>query len=860
MIITARELARITGGSLTGDDSLGVTGIMTDSRVPGAGPEMLFIALRGPNHDGHKYIEPLYGRGVRLFLVDTVPASHPEMTGAGFVRVENTLEALHCLAKWRRDSFSGKVIAVTGSAGKTIVKEWLAGTMSTVRSVIRSPKSYNSQVGVALSLMNLDERYEVAIIEAGISRPGEMERLARIIRPDTVIITNIGDAHGENFTGREEIAAEKLKLVAGARLVICNADDEIIRKEMTSAHHEIPLFTWSLSGSAATLSGSSSTPTGSISPLSGSAATPPGSSFTPAGSTSLRSGSAATLSVEADETSGNGRILRCTLADRSFEAVIPFADQASAENAVSVIACCVAENMPSEVITKGMAELPAVAMRMEVKRGRNGCTLIEDYYNSDPASLGMALDFLRTHARGKTTLILSDFRQIGGDEQLLYEGVARAVRGAGIDRFIGIGEALTRQRAGFLPGSLFFSSTQECSEAIRDLQFRDETILIKGARVFGLERISGLLVRQLHQTRLEINMNAVVHNLNEFRHLLKPGTGVIAMVKAFAYGSGSAEIASLLEYNGVKCFAVAYADEGVALREAGITSPVIVMNPDESVMELIIHHNLEPEIYSFESYTAFASAARRYGLLHYPVHIKLDTGMHRLGFGIKDIDELTGRLAGQQHLKVVSLFSHLAASEDPDHDAFTRRQARLLTETAVRMKAALGYGFSLHLLNSSGISRFPEYQFDMIRLGIGLYGIGRYEGLMLRHTGRFVTAVSQVRSVPAGEPVSYGCRGAAEHDREIAVIPVGYADGLRRELGYGRGSLFIRGRRVPITGSICMDMCMADVTGLDVRAGDETEVFGANISIEEIASLCNTIPYEILTSIPPRVKRIYVNE
>ena len=818
MIIEARELERITGGSLTGADSLKVTGIMTDSRVPGAGPDALFIALRGPNHDGHRFIEPLYARGVRLFLVDTLPPGHREMAGAGFVTVGDTLEALHCLAKWRRESYRGKIIAVTGSAGKTIVKEWLAGTLSLTKSVIRSPKSYNSQVGVALSLLNLDDQYEIAVIEAGISRPGEMERLARIIKPDTVIITNIGDAHGENFAGRKATAAEKLKLTAGAGLVICCADDDTVRKEMAVSHPGIPLYTWSLSGKNAS------------------------------------------LAVETTETGDNGRILRCMTAAGSFEAVIPFADQASAENAVSVIACCLTEHLPADIIARGMAELPAVAMRMEVKRGRNGCTLIEDYYNSDPASLGMALDFLRTHARGKTTLILSDFRQIGGDEKLLYEGVARAVRSAGIDRFIGIGEALKRQADTFPPGSVFFSSTQECSEAIMGIPFRDETILIKGARVFGLERISGLLVRQLHQTRLEINMNAVVHNLNEFRHLLKPGTGVIAMVKAFAYGSGSAEIASLLEYNGVRCFAVAYADEGVALREAGITSPVIVMNPDESVAELMIHNNLEPEIYSIGSFASFASAARRFGLLHYPVHIKLDTGMHRLGFGTGDIDELISRLTGQQHLKVVSLFSHLAASEDPAHDAFTRRQAGLLSETAVRMKAALGYGFSLHLLNSSGIARFPEYQFDMIRLGIGLYGIGSYEGVTLRQTGRFVTAVSQVRIVPAGEPVSYGCRGVSGHDREIAVIPVGYADGLRSDLGHGKGNLYIKGKRVPTVGSICMDMCMIDVTGLDVQSGDEAEVFGANISIDEIASQCNTIAYEILTSIPPRVKRIYVNE
>ncbi|MRR19635.1 bifunctional UDP-N-acetylmuramoyl-tripeptide:D-alanyl-D-alanine ligase/alanine racemase [bacterium] len=816
--ISAPELARITGGTLSGESSLTVSGITTDSRSSGAGPDILFIALRGPNHDGHRFIESLYGRGVRLFLVETVPQNSAELPGAGFVMADDTLEALHRLAKWRRESFSGRVIAVTGSAGKTIVKEWLAYVLSTTASVIRSPKSYNSQVGVPLSLMNIDERFEKAVIEAGISKPGEMARLARIIRPDTVIITNIGDAHGENFSGRKAIAEEKLKLAAEAGLVVCSADDETIINEMAARHPAVPLFTWSLSGSPAC------------------------------------------LNVRASDMSNEGKLLQCTAGTMTFEAVLPFADRASTENAVSVIACCLAEGLSGEIIVNALATVPAVAMRMEMKRGINGCTLIEDYYNSDPASLGMALEFLRNHSKGKTTLVLSDFRQIGGDEKKLYEGVAAAVKSARIDRFIGIGEALTRQKSGFDAGSTFFISTAAFTDSFRSYTFRNETILIKGARIFGFEKISSLLVRQLHQTRLEINMDAVVHNLNEFRHLLRPGTGIMAMVKAFAYGAGSAEIASLLEYNQVSYFAVAYADEGVALREAGITTPIMVMNPDEGVMELIIRHNLEPEIFSMESFDSFAAIAKRHGLLNYPVHLKLDTGMHRLGFSTHDINPLADLLAGQQHLRVVSLFSHLSASDDPQYDDFSHRQASMLISAAEKLRETLGYGFRIHLLNSSGISRFPEYQFDMVRMGIGLYGIGRYAGLTLKQTGRFVTAVSQVRRVPAGEPVSYGCHGASDHDREIAVIPVGYADGLRRELSEGRGSLFIRNRRVPVTGSICMDMCMADVTGMNVRAGDEVEVFGNNITIEEIASLCNTIPYEILTSIPPRVKRIYVNE
>jgi alanine racemase len=816
--ISASELANITGGTVYGDVSLTVIGIMTDSRSSGAGNDVLFIALHGPNHDGHRFIEPLYGRGVRLFLVDNMPDKSMNMVGASFVIVDDTLEALHRLARWRRESFHGKVIAVTGSTGKTIVKEWLAGIISTTKSVIRSPRSYNSQVGVALSLLNIDDGFEVAVIEAGISKPGEMERLARIIRPDTVIITNIGDAHSENFRDREAIAEEKLRLAEGAGMIICNGDDEIIMKEISQRYSSVPLYTWSLSGSNAS------------------------------------------LRAEVRQVKGTRQKVRC-LADRiEFEALIPFADRASAENAVTVIACCLAEELSAGVIADALPLLPAVAMRMEVKKGINGCTLIEDYYNSDPASLGMALDFLRNHARGMTSLILSDFRQIGGDERKLYEGVSAAVRNAAIDRFIGIGEALARQRDLFPAGSLFFVSTAEFADTFRSYSFRDETILIKGARVFGFERISSLLVRQLHQTRLEINMNAVVYNLNEFRHLLNPGTGIMAMVKAFAYGSGSAEIASLLEYNNVSYFAVAYADEGVALREAGITTPVMVMNPDESVMELIIRHNLEPEIYSKESYDAFMAVAVRYGLFQYPVHLKMDTGMHRLGFSKDDIDMLSRLLPGQQHLKVISLFSHLSSSDDPVHDDFSHHQASLLVSAAGRLKEVLGYGFKLHLLNSSGISRFPQYQFDMARIGIGLYGIGSYSGVTLKHTGRFITSVSQVRVVPAGEPVSYGCRGASDHDREIAVIPVGYADGLRRELGEGRGSLIIKGRRVPITGSICMDMCMADVSGMNISPGDEVEVFGNIMTIEEIAALCNTIPYEILTSIPPRVKRIYINE
>lgn len=817
MRLTAYDLAEISGGTLFGDPALSFNSVITDSRISGAGAESLFIALRGPNHDGHRFTGTLYSRGVRLFLTEYIPEDS-NLLGAVFVTVNDTLVALQKLAEWNRRRFTGPVIAVTGSAGKTIVKEWLAVALGNRFSVIRSPRSYNSQVGVALSLLYLDNSYHAAVIEAGISRPGEMEKLARMIKPDVVIVTNIGDAHGENFRGREEIAAEKLKLAVGADRIIYCADDNLPAEVILAGYGTKDLFSWSAKGKEAN------------------------------------------LRITSGPAENGGQILECNSGDISFTTFLPFSDRASLENASSVIACCLALEMPATDISAVIPHLPAVAMRMEIKMGINGCTLIEDYYNSDPGSLNMALDFLRGRSRGKTTVILSDFRQIGGDERGLYENVARALDIARIDRFIGIGKSLLNCRDCFHEGSVFYESTQSFVDTFKSFSFSDETILLKGARDFGFERISSLLVRQLHQTRLEINMNAVVHNLNEFRRLLNPGTRIMAMVKAFAYGSGSAEIASLLEYHQIGYFAVAYADEGVALREAGITTPVMVMNPDDSAVETIIRNNLEPEIYCMESLEGFRQAAGRHGLLHYPVHIKVDTGMHRLGFAMDEISQLGEILSQDQRLKVVSLFSHLAASENSKHDSFTRLQADRLKQASVTLSRSLGYSFMLHLLNSSGISRFPEFQFDMVRIGIGLYGIGEYNGLKLRPTGRFVTSVSQVRIVPAGDPVSYGCKGSSDHQREVAVIPVGYADGLRREMGDGKGSLFIRGHKAPFIGSICMDMCMADVTDMGVKRGDEAEIFGSEISLDEVAQLCNTIPYEILTSLPTRVKRIYLNE
>ncbi len=812
------QIATVTGGMLKGDSTAEIDSLVTDSRASGIGAGSLFIALRGANHDGHRFIRQMYKKGVRLFLVEDEPDDIPDFHDAAFIIVPDTLTALQNISSFRRSAFHGQMIAVTGSAGKTIVKEWLADILGSVKRVVRSPKSFNSQTGVPLSIWNVDDSYDFAVIEAGISRPGEMQKLAGIIRPDVVVITNIGEAHDENFADKRMKTYEKLTLADDARLAVFCLDHDIVRSEIERDHCNIQTFSWSLTNNAAD------------------------------------------LFAEACVRNDSSTVVSFLYQGQLYKSLIPFADKASLENCISATAAAISCGMDPELVMKALETLPAVAMRMEVKAGINHSVLIEDYYNSDPGSLNMAIDFLQSHSHGNTTLILSDFRQIGGDEKVLYSSVATRIQAAGIDRFIGVGEALMRQRALFNEGSCFYSSTEEFISSFRSTTFGNETILLKGARVFGFERIGMLLEQQLHQTRFEINLGSVVHNLNEFRKKLSPGTGIMAMVKAFAYGAGSAEIASLLEYHGVNYFAVAYADEGVALRDSGITTPIMVMNPDSSVMDMMIRYNLEPEIYSVESYNAFVRAAIHNGAVRYPVHIKIDTGMHRLGFSSEDLIGLKEKLTGEEHIRVAYIFSHLAGSEDAALDSFTHEQVKRLKYAASVLREALGYDFGLHILNSSGIARFPQYQFDMVRPGIGLYGIGKYPDLNMIHTGRFITMVSQVKTIQAGEPVGYGCMDVSYNEREIAIIPVGYADGMRRLLGNGRGAFYISGHRTAIIGNICMDMCMTDVTGLRVKPGDEVEIFGENISIEEMAEWCGTIPYEILTSIPPRVKRVYFNE
>jgi Alr-MurF fusion protein len=818
--ISSSDIAEIINGTLSGPPDLMVTDIVTDSRQLSYTEGLAFVAISGKNHDGHHFIAKLCQSGIKIFIVERLPDFHEKYPGAAFIKTRNTVEALQKLAAYRREAFKSPVIGITGSAGKTIVKEWLADILGQTTSVIRSPKSYNSQIGVPLSVWKLDEKYKLGIFEAGISMPGEMEKLQRIINPDIGVITNIGDAHSENFPDNETKAAEKLRLFTNTPLIIYCSDQKLVHRLITGDERlkSEKLIDWSSENRNAK------------------------------------------IFVRKSSLAGGRTGIQMSFNGTTHDFTIPFTDRASVENAITVASVCLTLGTDPDLLRRGLSSLTSVEMRMEMKSGINNCQLIEDYYNSDPGSLGMAIEYLKSQNSRKATLILSDFIQSGRDEKELYGEVAWLVSKTGIEKFIGIGKALVRNSSLFDISAQFFYSTDDFVRSFNGGDFRNEIVLLKGARIYEFEKIGKLLEQQIHQTVLEINLDAISHNLNEFRRHLNPGTKIMAMVKAFAYGAGPAEIAALLEYHRVSYLAVAYADEGIELRNAGVTMPVMVMNPDPAAAEAMIRYNLEPEIYSFASFEKIAGVASKQGLVKYPVHIKIDSGMHRLGFMPEEVGALTRLIRNHESIKIISVFSHLAASDDPDLDYFSHRQVEVFLDAVKQIREAAGYPFMRHILNSSGIARMPQYQFEMVRPGIGMYGIGRFEGMTMKTAGRFKTRISQIKKIKGGEPVGYGCSDVSDNDRIIAILPVGYADGLNRRLGNRNGSLFIKGTRVPVIGNVCMDMCMADITGLNANTGDEAEIFGDNITIDEIALKCQTIPYEILTSIPGRVKRVFFRE
>lgn len=799
--------------------------ILIDSRKLISPDACLFFALTSKRNDGHKYIEELYGKGLRNFIVSKVPAG--DFPGASIIRVDNTLKALQDLAKAHRSRFNIPVIGITGSNGKTIIKEWLFQLIAKDRKVVRSPKSYNSQIGVPLSVWQLDTRHELAIFEAGVSEPDEMDKLQPMIRPNIGIFTNIGEAHSENFISMNQKVGEKLKLFTKVDTLVYSLDhpeiqEVIIRSEVLKT---IGSFTWSRKQNA-----------------------------------DLR-----ITGAHADEDEKTTLITGVHKGEE-IKITIPFTDSASIENAIHCWAVMLHMGYEPGKFEGRFRKLTPIAMRLELKAGINQCLVINDSYNSDINSLTIAIDFLIQNANNKKkTVILSDILQSGKSEEELYSMISEILESKGIDRLIGIGPALGRQKELFSIHKEFYPTTDEFLRRFSFTAFSNEVILLKGARMFEFEQIGRALQQKTHETLLEINLNALIHNLNFFRSKLEPSTKVMAMVKAFSYGSGSFEIANALQFHRVDYLAVAYTDEGVELRKAGIQLPILVMNPDEQSFDAIITHNLEPEIYSFRILDVLEKAIRKNILPRnkpVKIHLKLDTGMHRLGFVPEDVDELMRRIIENRLIYTQSIFTHLAASEDPAEDEFTRKQIGQFTEMSSKISEALDHPVLLHVLNSAGIMRHPGAQFDMVRLGIGLYGIAStpFEAGQLQHVGTLRSIISQIKRIKQGETIGYSRNHKAVNDMTIGIVPVGYADGLRRSLGNGRGSLMVANKKVPVIGNVCMDMCMIDLTGIQVEEGDAVIVFGKDHPVESMARALDTIPYEILTSIPPRVKRVYFQE
>lgn len=820
MEYTLHEIKSITNATfIRGNSDAVIRFLSIDSRA-GINEEYLFIAIKGERNNGHNYINDAYSNGCRNFLiaekVDT--DSFPD---ANFLMVENTTNALQELAIAHRKKFDIPVIGITGSNGKTIVKEWSSYLLGDSFVVCKNPKSYNSQVGVPLSVWQLNEKHTLGIFEAGISQPGEMEKLREIIQPDIAMLTNIGQAHDENFTGNEQKISEKAQLFRTSKsIVYCNDHpiaDNIIKNTVSAS---VKRFTWSRRNNS-------------------------------------------TLLITKTSAEGNGTRIEGLAEGKRQHIFIPFKDAASIENAISCWILLISLNKNDEAHRNKFAFLQSVEMRLELKQGINNCTIINDSYNSDLSSLSIALDYLnQQHRNAKKTLILSDILQSGRQTEQLYKEVAHLLQNKGIQRIIGIGPEIFSQAASFGGEKIFFKSTVDFIRDFRNIDFYNEAILLKGARPFGFEKINSLLQNKSHDTQLVINLNNLIHNVNYYRSLLKPETKMMAMVKAQSYGSGSFEIASLLQYHRINYLAVAYADEGVELRKAGITLPIMVMSPEKESFDSMLVYQLEPEIYSFEVLHAFAAAAKTFTDKETRIHLKIDTGMHRLGFLPDETEALLKELKNYPFLKIASVFSHLSASDNAQYDNFTYEQIDLFTKTCAKLSEHIPYPFLKHICNSGGISRFPEAHFDMVRLGIGMYGIGvnSIEQKKLVPVCTLKTVVSQVKKIPANETVSYNRSGKLTRDSLIAVIPIGYADGFNRKLSNGNGKVWINGKPAPVVGSVCMDMCMVDVTGMQVKAGDEVIVFDDTEKINEMARTIGTISYEVLTSISTRVKKVYVQE
>ena len=824
MTYTIEKVTTLIGAHRFGTADANIGFLLTDSRSLCFAEETLFFALKSGRNDGHNYISDLYRRGVRNFVVENVPTDYASTyADANFLKVEKSLVALQRLAERHRDEFDIPVIGITGSNGKTVVKEWLSQILSPTMSVTRSPRSYNSQIGVPLSVWLLNEQSEVGIFEAGISEPGEMQALRDMIQPTIGVLTCLGSAHQENFQSLDDKCREKLRLFHDAQCVVYCYDDEVVRRCMGQSAYKGEQLSWSMTDPAAA------------------------------------------IYVGSVEKDGNTSRVTYTYEGGTSSYISPFIDDASVMNSVTCAAVALHLGISPQALSERMPQLEPVAMRLEVKEGQHGCTLINDSYNSDINSLDIALDFMSRrpdHKNRRRTLIISDILQSGMQPEELYSEVSRLAVERGVEKFVGIGPAVCDNAACIHVAEAHFFPTVKAFVASKVFaSLRDEVILIKGARQFGFDSLTELLVRKVHETTLEVNLNAVVANLNYYRSFMKPSTKLVCMIKADGYGAGAVEIAKTLRGRRVDYLAVAVADEGVTLRKNGITSNIMIMNPEMTAFKTMFDYDLEPEVYSFRLLDALVRAAEREGVTGFPVHIKLDTGMHRLGFDPEhDMERLIDRLKHQNAVIPRSVFSHFVGSDDDRFDDFSAHQFALFEKGSSQLQAAFPHKIIRHMDNSAGIEHFPERQMDMCRLGLGLYGIDSRDNHIINNVCTLRTTILQIHDVPAGDTVGYSRKGTIEHDSRIAAIPIGYADGLNRKLGNRHCYCIVGGKRAEYVGNICMDVAMIDVTGIDCHEGDSVEIFGDDLPVTVLSDVLDTIPYEVLTGISNRVKRVYFQD
>lgn len=821
MHYTIDNITALIGARRFGSAEATIEWLLTDSRSLAFPETTLFFALRTKLGDGHHYIADLYRRGVRNFVVGTVPENYDTTyPDANFLLVVSPLKALQRLAERHREEYDLPVIGVTGSNGKTVVKEWLYQLLSPSMHVTRSPRSYNSQVGVPLSVWLLSEHSQVGIFEAGISQPGEMQALKAIIQPTIGVMTNIGPAHQENFATIQEKCMEKISLFKDCNAVIYSADDPIISECMATSFFTGDTLAWSTRNADAT------------------------------------------LFIRKIEKQQCSTLISYRYIGTEHSISIPFTDDASIQDCIHCLAVCLYLHISAEEISQRMAQLEPVAMRLEVIQGVRGCTLINDAYNSDVASLDIALDFMNRRPEQENkpkTLILSDILQTGLQSDELYAQVADMIASRGINHLIGVGTEISAAHSAFKDcQKTFFPSSNALLESGLLDTLNHEIVLIKGSRKFGFEQIAAALSLRVHETTLDVNLEAIAENLNFYRSFMQPDTKITCMVKASAYGAGSVEIAKTLQDRGVDYLAVAVADEGAELRRAGITTGIIVMNPEMTAFNTLFQYDLEPEVYSFKLLNALVRAAEKQGIQAFPVHIKLDTGMHRLGFNpLTDVPQIIDHLKHQTAIVPRSVFSHFVGSDSPDFDEFSAHQFQIFDKASRQLQQAFPHKILRHICNSAGIERFPERHLDMVRLGLGLYGIDPIDNRRLHNVTSLRTTILQIRNVPKGDSIGYSRRSFVRRDSRIAAIPIGYADGLNRHLGNRGCYCLVNGQKAPYIGNICMDVCMIDVTDIPCQEGDSVEIFGDNLPVTVLSDVLDTIPYEVLTSVSNRVKRVY---